>query len=166
MGRGEIDGVRVVWSDEPDGTNPRGRYEGTLVFGVGARDEGLDQLGLTQFALALVLDTVSTEVDHTLGIVDTAVTATGTPEEVAAQLGEVCAVIRDVPVTRIADSARMAAVAQGLYPGDRAADMSLDDDVCRDPWAALVSRPPGPKCSSMACSRCRAPRTTPRSAAK
>jgi hypothetical protein len=70
MGRGEIDGVRVVWSDESDGTNARGRYEGTLVFGVGARDEGLDQLGLTQFALALVLDTASTEADHTLGIVD------------------------------------------------------------------------------------------------
>jgi hypothetical protein len=128
MRREEIDGVRIVHRDVP------GEYHGTLVFGVGARDEGIDHIGLSRFVIELVVDAVSTEADFQSGLLDTMIIASGGPEDVAAHFSECCDAISALPLER------MGGVARAADPGDRPIDLRLEADGVGDPWASLLAR--------------------------
>jgi hypothetical protein len=128
MHREEIDGVRIVYRDVP------GEYHGTLVFGVGARDEGIDHIGLSRFVIELVVDAVSTEADLRSGLLDTTIVASGGPEDVAAHFSECCDVIGALPLER------MGGVARAADPGDRPIDLGIVADGVGDPWASLLAR--------------------------
>jgi len=116
MRRALVDGVRVVWDDLP------GQYQAAFVVGCGARDEDLDQLGLTSLVLDLALDAVdSDEDDSATDWMATLVARSGLPDEVAAYFADCCAALADPPEEDLDD----------LF-GSSAG--------CRDPWASLLSR--------------------------
>ncbi|WP_144122795.1 hypothetical protein [Catellatospora sichuanensis] len=125
----ELDGVAVTWQDLP------GDVKASLVFGVGARDEDVDRIGLNHLVQMLVLEAVSTEADQSTSLLDTAFTASGTPAEVAEHLVECCAALAALPLD---DLAEVAALADA---GDRAISLDVEmDDPCRDPWGSLLAR--------------------------
>ncbi|GAA1644097.1 hypothetical protein ACFQY4_26800 [Catellatospora bangladeshensis] len=129
MHRGELDGVTVSWQDVSEDVHA------SLVFGVGTRDEGVDRIGLNHLVQLLVLDEISTEADQHTSFVDTAFTASGTPDEVAAHLAECCAALADLPLDRLDEIAAQA------DPGDLAVSLGLElADSCRDPWGSLLAR--------------------------
>ncbi len=129
MHRGELDGVTVSWQDLSE------EVHASLVFGVGTREEGVDRIGLNHLVQLLVLDEISTEADQHTTFVDTAFTASGTPDEVAAHLAECCAVLADLPLDRLDEIAAQA------DPDDLVVALGLElDDSCRDPWGSLLAR--------------------------
>jgi hypothetical protein len=67
--------VRIVYRDVP------GEYHGTLVFGVGARDEGIDHIGLSRFVIEMVVDAVSADAGFRSGLLDTMIIASGGRDE-------------------------------------------------------------------------------------
>jgi hypothetical protein len=67
--------VRIVYRDVP------GEYHGTLVFGVGARDEGIDHIGLSRFVIEMVVDAVSADAGFRSGLLDTMIIASGGKDE-------------------------------------------------------------------------------------
>lgn len=133
MHRDEIDAVAVLWQDVP------GDYTGRLTFGVGARDENVDQIGLTDLVKQVVLAAASTEADEHSGLLETEIIASGTPADVAAHLTECAALIADLPLDGLAQTAAHA------DPGSRSVGLDVDiDDASRDPWGSLMARRLGP----------------------
>ncbi|MBV1854511.1 hypothetical protein [Catellatospora tritici] len=132
MQAGEVDGVAVTWHDYP------GDVQASLVFGVGARDEDVDLIGLNHLVQLLVLESVSTEADQRTGVVETSFTASGSAAEVAEHLAECCAALAELARDPLDDLEETAAQADA---SDRVISLDLDlDDPCRDPWGSLLAR--------------------------
>jgi hypothetical protein len=123
MERAEIDGVPVLWRDQP------GPFGGMLVFGVGSLDEGLDEQGfgyVIQEAATAGLPAPAATSDLT-GPDTTSFSVIGSPDEVGAYLTALCrALSGPLDVTSV-DLA------------DRLTDYLIDPPH-RDPWASLVAR--------------------------
>ncbi|WP_191839097.1 hypothetical protein [Catellatospora chokoriensis] len=133
MRRAEIDTVRLLWQEMP------GDFTATLAFAVGARDEDVDQLGITHLAARHLLLSLLAEPDETAGLLETSFTLTGDPAQVAEDLNDLAALIENP------DLSGLALTAQQLDPADRASELDLDlDDAVRDPWASLLARRLGP----------------------
>ncbi|WP_203693316.1 hypothetical protein [Catellatospora coxensis] len=133
MRREEIDTVRVLWQEMP------GEFTATLAFGVGARDEDVDQLGITHLVTRHLLLSLLAEPDTTAGLLETSFTLSGEPTRVGEDLGELAALVA------AADLSGLVLTAQQLDATDRATDLDLDvDDAVRDPWASLLARRLGP----------------------
>ncbi|GAB4052215.1 peptidase M16 family protein [Catellatospora paridis] len=133
MQRSQIDGVRVLWQEMP------GDFTATLAFAVGARDEDVDQLGITHLAVRHLLLSLLAEPDETTGLLETSFTLSGDPEQVAEDLSDLAALIANP------DLSGLALTAQQLDPADRASELDLDiDDAVRDPWGSLLAHRLGP----------------------
>jgi hypothetical protein len=124
MRRAEIDGVTVLWREAPDA------FAGCLVFGVGARDEGIDEIGLTHLTEQLALDPEATELHEFASTMDISISASGVP---AGFFTEVCKAFSAL------DTGRLDEVAGTADPGDRSLSFDIEDPT-RDPWGSLLSR--------------------------
>ena len=121
-----IDGVRVVWDDLP------GPYQGAFVVGCGARDEDVDQIGLTSLIVDLALDAVDGgEDDSGAGSMASFIAASGSPDGVAAYFADCCAVLCDLPLDDMAGQDD---------PIDQLLNQSAWAAGGRDPWASLLGR--------------------------
>jgi hypothetical protein len=89
MQRQEIDGVRVLWQDLP------GEVAGTLAFGVGARDEDIDRLGITDLVAQHLSLNMAREPEVGSWLLETSFTVSGDPAEVAESLGELAALVAE-----------------------------------------------------------------------
>ncbi|WP_212832040.1 hypothetical protein [Catellatospora sp. TT07R-123] len=115
-----------------------GDVRASLVFGAGARDEGVDQVGLNHLVQLLVYESVSTEADQATTVVDTSFTASGTAAEVAEHLAECCTALAELLVDDLEDLAEVAAQADA---SDRVISLDLlMDSPHRDPWGSLLAR--------------------------
>lgn len=106
----EVDGVPVLWAQAP------GPLTGTLVFGVGARDETFRTIGVTHLVEHLVMSTlprVHYEHNAAVNLDTTEFHATGRPEHVVAFLATVCAAVADLPLERIEKEAGVLAAEGG-----------------------------------------------------
>src|SRR5687767_10048800 len=104
MERIEIDGVPVYWEQGPE------PLSAGLCFGVGRRDETYATAGITHMIEHLVMGAVpKSHLDKNASVSPkmTEFTATGRPSAVAAFLSEVCQLLADVPVDRLATEARV-----------------------------------------------------------
>ena len=110
MERTEVDGVPVLWVDGP------APFAGGLLLGVGRRDEGFIDGGLTHLVEHLVMGSLgrsTLEANATVDLSVTEFTATGSPEEVAAFLERVCRALSDVPVDRLSVEAGVLRAEEG-----------------------------------------------------
>lgn len=129
MRREEIDTVRVLWQEMP------GEFTATLAFAVGARDEDVDQLGITHLVTRHLLLSLLAEAEETAGLLETSVTLSGEPTRVGEDLNELATLVTNP------DLGGLVLTAQQLDAADRATELDLDvDDAVRDPWASLLAR--------------------------
>jgi len=97
--RAEVDGVPVFWAPGP------APFSAGLVFGVGRRDEGFVDGGITHVVEHLAMSTVGRtplDCNATVDLTSTTFTASGDPERVAAFLRTVCEALTDLPLDRLA----------------------------------------------------------------
>ncbi|MEU8001005.1 hypothetical protein AB0B66_07575 [Catellatospora sp. NPDC049111] len=133
MRREEIDTVRVLWQEMP------GDFTATLAFAVGARDEDVDQLGITHLVTRHLLVSLLAEPDETAGLLETSFTLSGEPTRVAEDLTDLASLVANP------DLGGLVLTAQQLDAADRAIELDLDvDDAVRDPWVSLLARRLGP----------------------
>ncbi|WP_144118457.1 insulinase family protein [Catellatospora sichuanensis] len=133
MRRAEIDTVRVLWQELP------GDFTATLAFAVGARDEDVDQLGITHLATRHLLLSLLAEPDETAGLLETSFTLSGDPDQVAEDLDDLATLVANPDLGGLVLTARQ------LDTADRATELDLDvDDAVRDPWGSLLARRLGP----------------------
>ncbi|GAA1216237.1 hypothetical protein GCM10009665_02560 [Kitasatospora nipponensis] len=98
MQRDVIDGVPVLWTEEP------GPLEAALVFGCGARDETFRTLGVTHLVEHLAMSTLPRlhhEHNAAVDLDTTRFTCSGRPEQVARFLELVCRALGDLPMDRL-----------------------------------------------------------------
>lgn len=101
----DLDGVRVLHF--PDDS---GRAEGTLIFGVGARDETLPTLGTLhalEHAVMAGVRRTPIEIDASVRVSTTQFTASGSPHLVGSFLTGVCRALADPPLDRLAHEAQI-----------------------------------------------------------
>lgn len=106
----EVDGVPVFWAEAP------GPLTGTLVFGVGARDETFRTIGITHLVEHLAMSTlprVHYEHNAAVDLDTTQFYATGKPEHVVEFLATVCTALADLPLDRIEKEAGVLAAEGG-----------------------------------------------------
>lgn len=106
----EIDGVPVLWAEAP------GPLTGTLVFGVGARDESFRTIGITHLVEHLAMSTlprVHYEHNAAVDLDTTEFYATGKPAHVVEFLATVCTALAELPLDRIEKEAGVLAAEGG-----------------------------------------------------
>jgi predicted Zn-dependent peptidase len=110
MNETEVDGVPVLWAEAP------GPLTGTLVFGVGARDETFRTIGVTHLVEHLAMSTlprVHYEHNAAVDLDKTEFYAAGKPEHVVSFLAAVCEALGDLPLDRIEKEAGVLAAEGG-----------------------------------------------------
>src|SRR5687768_5486140 len=111
MRRAEIDTVRVLWHELP------GDFTATLAFAVGARDEDVDQLGITHLVTRHLLLSLLAEPDETAGLLETSFTLSGDPDQVAEDLADLAALVANPDLGGLVLTARQ------LDTADRATEL-------------------------------------------
>ncbi|HEX6354064.1 hypothetical protein [Actinophytocola sp.] len=110
MNETEVDGVPVLWADAP------GPLTGTIVFGVGARDESFRTIGITHLVEHLAMSTlprVHYEHNAAVDLDTTEFYAAGKPQHVVEFLAAVCTALAELPLDRIEKEAGVLAAEGG-----------------------------------------------------
>ncbi|MEU2393522.1 hypothetical protein [Streptomyces sp. NPDC007369] len=121
MQRTSVDGVTVLWTPAP-GPRP---LTAQLTFGCGVRDESAPTMGVTRLVQGLVMDRVGGRLHEFGSVVDTEETrfvATGTPQDVAGFLEEVCRALSDLPLQRTGHVAGLLEIQDAPIPEWEAAE--------------------------------------------
>jgi hypothetical protein len=117
--RTEIDGVPVLWWRSRLAS---GSLQATLAFGVGVRAETMETLGVTDLVATLgSIGLPATDEEpytgglHIVHAAATAFTAIGPGEEIVRSLAEVCRLLTDPPMDRLADAAEYLSAPIGVH---------------------------------------------------
>jgi predicted Zn-dependent peptidase len=120
--RSDIDGVPVFWKEGP------APLSAGLVFGVGQRDEGFVDGGVTHLAEHLIMSSLpKSHLDRNASVSPSATefTATGRPSAVAEFLGDVCRAMGALPLERLAAEGRILAAEEARKGGDLLGELFL-----------------------------------------